>query len=247
MNVDHRPCLTISALLLLVMCVWMSSSFGRTLAPPPAAKLVLAPACSDGALMRPQVSRFILDDGSAFAPAAGQTNVSVCHTQESVRFKFNMTDVSIESPYETCNEPLYKADAVEAFVALDDPATSGPPFHYLEMEISPHGVLFVSSIDNSAGNCTKFSGSQHTCATSNITHTATIEPWGWSATLELPFDTLARFLNAPAGAKPTSLYANLFRIDAVGTQRTYSCWRPTFQSPACFHVPRDFGRIELSN
>ena len=51
-----------------------------------------------------------------------------------------------------CNDPLYEQDVVEVFVAPALP--DGEPMHnYLELELSPNGVLFSANVTNPNLTC----------------------------------------------------------------------------------------------
>jgi hypothetical protein len=189
-----------------------------------------------------QISHFQLDDGSGPAPAAGQTSARLCRTADALHVQWQSVDNDILSNFTACNEPLYKEDAVEIFLALDAPKDA--PFRYVEFEVSPRGVLFNSLIDNKSGNCSMFSGTPLPCVGTDVNASATRTADGWMAKLEIPF----LFLQLELGRNivNSTIFGNLFRIDENRTgDRTYSAWIATEASPACFHKPRYFGAMLL--
>lgn len=118
--------------------------------------------------------------------------------------------------------------------------------NYLEVEISPHNVLFYSKIFNPNLNCTNLEGSLQQCAGSGLKWDAGIEDVYWWVYLQVPF----YLLGAPGGATqlqaiPYTWKGNFFRIDILNDVREFSCWSPTYTSPACFHRPEYFGDLSL--
>lgn len=165
------------------------------------------------------------------------------------------------------------------FIALQDTRVGEPPWRYVELEISPHNVLFEATsayssvapshrrraVTNESGDCRNFTGVPHPCNASALAwHTNrtagaateargrpvahTPHPDGWQVQLDVPFQTLARLL-ASSNSQPHALWVNFFRIElerSVGRRR-FSAWRATYANPACFHVPRAFGRLLLND
>jgi hypothetical protein len=189
-----------------------------------------------------QIAQFQLDDNSAPAPPAGQTSARLCRTVDALHVQWRSIDTDVVSNFTACNEPLYKEDAVEIFLALDAPHVA--PFRYVEFEVSPRGVLFNSLIDNKSGNCSMFSGSPLPCVGTGVNASAVLTADGWVADLEIPL----LFLQLELGRNivNSTIFGNLFRIDENATgDRTYSAWIATDASPACFHKPRYFGALLL--
>ena len=137
------------------------------------------------------IDRFELDSGSGLPQQ--QTRVALCRTKQMLSIAFAANDSAIDSPYRQCNDPLYKYDAVEVFVALADTRRDPPPVHYVEIELNPYGAMFLAAIDNRSGNCSDFRGAQAACSTSGIQHSAATVPGGWTAQLSIPFDELVCF------------------------------------------------------
>lgn len=63
----------------------------------------------------PPVLTFSFYNGSADPTAS--TTASICHTPSSLRITWHCIDKEIISPYQSCNDPLYNADAVEIFIS----------------------------------------------------------------------------------------------------------------------------------
>lgn len=189
-----------------------------------------------------QITQFQLDDSSGPAPSSGQTSARLCVADDALHVHWRSVDNYIYSNFTSCNDPLFKQDAVEIFLALDSPRSA--PFHYVEFEVSPFGVLFNSLINNPSGSCEKFSGSPLSCAGTGVNASAARTADGWTADLAIPF----LFLELELGINllNSTIYGNLFRIDMDRSGvRTYSAWVSTDASPPCFHKPQYFGALQL--
>ncbi|KAH3761812.1 hypothetical protein Pelo_6297 [Pelomyxa schiedti] len=185
------------------------------------------------------LSAFILDDGSG--KAVQQTNVTLCHDDNGIQVEFGCVDDNPRNPYTECNDPLYEYSVVEMFVAPASDA-SAAPYVYVELEVSPNGVLFVANITNTNGDCSGISDVLLPCSTSGLEWSATRDDANdrWSASLYVPFSLW------PGKSSADTWLANFFRIDTPkGMSKEYSCWSPTMASPACFHRPKYFGSLEL--
>jgi hypothetical protein len=134
-------------------------------------------------------TKFVLSDGQGFPKQS--TIVYGCHTNHSLRFKFECHDSVIISTFEKCNDPLFQQDAVELF--LTDP-NHVDLHHYVEIEISPNAVMFVSFIQNEGLSCSTLNGTLQNCASIGINWHAEIAPGGqsWWAFVEVPYEVLYR-------------------------------------------------------
>lgn len=114
---------------------------------------------------------FFLSDCSR--PALQRTYLKACYTASHLFFHFYCLDNNIYNPYTRCNDPLFQygaskpkyllshygnhllpfcVDVVELFIA-PQPANGQPTQHYIELELSPNSVLFVSNITNPYLDC----------------------------------------------------------------------------------------------
>lgn len=169
-----------------------------------------------------------------------------CFTNEAIHFKFVAQDFKIQSNFTKCNEPLFKMDAVETFLGHVTFGSSYDLHHYWELEVNPHGALFLAKITNPELTCVNLTGDQQTCATSGVHWEAGHLASGWWAYVAVPW----KLLGAPGGAEqmqhqPYEWRGNFFRIDLLSSGRQFSCWSPTFSNPACFHRPNYFGQLKL--
>jgi hypothetical protein len=202
---------------------------------------LLVPQCSDIG-NRFQITQFQLDDSSGPAPSSGQTSARLCVADDALHVHWRSVDNYVYSNFTSCNDPLYRQDAVEIFLALDSPRTA--PYRYVEFEVSPFGVLFNSLITNPSGSCAKFSGTPLSCAGTGVNASAALTADGWTADLAIPL----LFLELELGINVlnSTIYGNLFRIDLDQSgAKTYSAWVSTDASPPCFHKPHYFGALQL--
>ncbi|GAM19900.1 hypothetical protein SAMD00019534_030750 [Acytostelium subglobosum LB1] len=200
------------------------------------------PRCEVGSTM---ATDFFLDDGSA--PAIQQTAVNVCYDDEYIYLKPMCTDNDIMSPFTECNQDLFQSDVFEVFISEG----FNQPTNYLEVELSPYGVLFVSNVANTDNDCSGITDTLIDCGASGIQYNSTATPTGWLGYLALPFSTIQNATYAASAVRPdsygTQFRMNMYRIDTPSQTyvKEYSCWNPTDKSPACFHVPSTFGYITL--
>jgi hypothetical protein len=192
-------------------------------------------------------TRFILADCSG--PARQSSIVKACWTPTSLRLFYLLRDDYILNPYRSCNQPLYQYDAVEAFI--------GPHVeevhHYLEMELSPHAVLFVSNITNPNLVCQGIKGDPLSCSLFDYKAALNHTYGGWWGEVGIPWFVLYRYHpqfrdNMAALPVGSSWRINFFRVDqpAQGRAKEYSCWSCDYSSPPCFHKPAYFGTIHIS-
>jgi len=197
------------------------------------------------------VKDFILADGSTRAKQ--QTTVFMCYNSQWIYIKFNCSDNHIYSPFTKCNQPLYQYDVVEVF--LTSPTTNNEEsnlHNYVELEVSPNGILFVSRINNTLLRCGGFIGTEIPCNETGILWYAARydSKNNWWAYLQIPW----RLLNFTAEienfvetqSRKINWRGNFYRIDSPkNLPKEYSCWSPTMSTPPCFHKPAYFGYLDL--
>jgi len=190
------------------------------------------------------IREFTLDDGSR-SPLQ-QTSVHACYDDKFFHARFDCVDNNIYNTYTQCNSPLYNQDVVELFIGSKSHSS---PAHYIEIEISPNNVLFVSNVTNYSGNCSNFQGNEIDCDQSGVKIVTyrSDKTNSWWAQVAIPFALVQTLPGAEWSTLPSTLAVNFYRIDEPKeTQsREFSCWSPTMASPACFHKPDYFGNIEL--
>ena len=134
--------------------------------------------------------------------------------------------------------PLWEEDVVELFIAPG----AGTPEVYFEFEVNPLGALFDARVESPHG-CREGMRVDRGWDCTGIVWSAGIdEPSAkWQARLRVPWEALV----VGGGPLPTVWRANFYRIKrgAVGADE-FSCWSPTLTSPADFHRPHRFGRLE---
>ncbi|KYR02957.1 hypothetical protein DLAC_00440 [Tieghemostelium lacteum] len=194
------------------------------------------------------LSNFRLVDNSTVA--SEQTFASVCYDEEYLNIQTTNFDDNIYSPFTDCNDDLYKADAFEVFLAYG----SNQPEFYLEIELSPMGVLFVSKIYNPGDACSTISGTLIDCGQSGIIYNATVYDQfnTWVGTLRIPLELIYQTSSSSSSEgssqplTPSTLRFNMFRIDVpLNSPMQFACWNPTDANPPCFHIPSAFGYMNF--
>ncbi|KNC48150.1 uncharacterized protein AMSG_04379 [Thecamonas trahens ATCC 50062] len=189
---------------------------------------------------------FVVSSGARQAPVH-RTVAKVCHLTgdgyAGLFFEYTAQDSYIYNPFTECDDHLYEYDAVEVFIApgLGYPAQA--PQHYVEIEVSPKGVLFESHITNPDDDCAGMTGDLMACNATAIEARARVTPDGWTAAVYVPYVTVAPGAHPP----PSAWHLNMFRIDVVSPSagEQFLAWSPTYKSPPCFHVPSAFGKVVL--
>jgi hypothetical protein len=145
--------------------------------------------------------------------------------------RFDGRDRGVVATLTGRDDPLWKEDVFEVFLAPAD-----PPTVYYEFEVNPLGALFDARVESPEGrresmkvdvswNCPGFSARVRR------------REGAWSAVLRIPLAPMA-----PGGA--LSWRANFYRIDRGDTDE-YSAWSPTGADPPDFHRPDRFGFLTL--
>lgn len=165
-----------------------------------------------------------------------QTSVAAYYDDEYLTFVFRCDDDEIVATYLEHDEPLWKEDVVEVFLA---PEGLTP---YFEIEVNPLGTTFDARIDSPDGvRATMKTDLAWTChglfAALRRNGQQTLE-----VVIPLPVASL--------GKSPRSgdeWRANFFRIDRSATHGDdFSAWQPTGKSPADFHVAAAFGALRFA-
>jgi hypothetical protein len=193
----------------------------------------------------------ILADGSAAAAQA--TAVRVAWNEAGLWVRFECADRDAWGTYGRRNDPIYREEAVEVFLAPGQ----ADPRGYWELEVSPLGTLFAARIHNPTGRRADLVADTSWPARGLAWHAAAAgrgEDW-WAA-LAIPWGAFA-VTGAVAtgtgggwdgGATPPRLWrANFYRIERPRDgPAELSCWSPTLTEPPDFHRPARFGTLELA-
>ncbi len=184
-----------------------------------------------------EVPHFALDhlaDGTG--PPAQPTRVRLCRDEQALYVRFDCADRDAWGTYERRDDPIYKEEAVELFLAPgeDDPA------RYYEFEVSPHGVLFDAAVHNPTSQRADMTADPSwDCPGLRWQAGAGAAAQDWWAALAIPWSALGP-------DRPEVWRANFYRIERPRDGAPeFSCWSPTLTSPADFHKPARFGVLEL--
>lgn len=178
-------------------------------------------------------SQLVLSE-SGRPPAQG-TAVRVCHTTEALFVRFDCEDEDIWGTYAMRDDPLYREEAVEVFLAEGE----RDPVQYYEIEVSPKGVLFDAVVRNSTSRREDLvADTRWDCPGIRWSARVLPEERRWLAALAIPWSGIG------ASGVPRTCRANFYRIERPrGGEAEYSAWSPTHARPADFHKPSRFGRL----
>ena len=199
----------------------------------------------------------MLADGSAVATQ--QTVVRVARDARALYVRFECADRDAWGTYRSRNDPIYREEAVEVFLAPGE----ATPRRYWELEVSPLGVLFAARVHNPTGRRADLvADTAWACRGLEWTAGAAAAAGhgqDWWAALAIPWAELAdggetaggpALADLPAGCRggqlPSRWRANFYRIERPRDgEAELSCWSPTFTAPPDFHRPERFGVLEL--
>jgi hypothetical protein len=203
------------------------------------------------------------------APPAQATLVRACWDEAALYVRWDCADRDAWGTLTRRDDPLYTEEVVELFLAPGET----DPHTYVELEISPAGVLFDGRITNPSGrgqgivadtawDCPGLawaSGSdrgevpQDWTASLAVLHGVPVEQLvvrredaqDWWAAVALPWRGL---LPAGAVAPPRLWRANFYRIERPrdGGAAEHTAWSPTFADPPDFHRPARFGVLAVA-
>jgi hypothetical protein len=158
---------------------------------------------------------------------------------------FVCNDTDIWSPYTSRDQHLWNNDAVEVFIDTDT-----VPNTYVEIEVSPHNILFDSfitdpkNIDFEKTASFDLSG---ICTAVTVNGTMDIHEDKdrlWIAEMSIPFTNLVENFKGIEPGK-TIWKINFYRINVdKGKKPEDYAWSPTYGS---FHVPSHFGILTFGS
>lgn len=173
-----------------------------------------------------------LADGSGAPQQA--TTVRLCWDDEALHVRFDCEDRDAWGTFEKRDDPLWQEEVVEVFLA----AGEEDPVDYMEIEVSPLGVLFDAQIHNPTGLRADMTADlSWDCPGLRWQAGRGAERQDWWAELSIPWE------------KPSRIWrANFYRVERPRDgDPEFTCWSPTLASPADFHKPARFGWLELGD
>jgi hypothetical protein len=189
----------------------------------------------------------VLSDAVTSAPPELPTRLRLARRDGLLLVRYDCRHRGIVATLTRDNDPLWKEDAVEAFLSFED-----PPRRYLELEANPLGARFSAWVtwsgdfvptsppalatpsphgegDRGVRLGLRACMAVETFDFPGFEASVRVHPRRWSALLRVP-------LPAPL---PAALRANFFRIDRKAGE--FSALFPPRRDPPDFHVPEAFG------
>ena len=159
------------------------------------------------------------------------TQLVLSHDGECLTALFLGADDGVAATFLRHDEPLWKEDVVELFLAPERPS------RYFEIEVNPLGTTFDAVIDSpDLDRATMTADLGWTCE--GLAAFVRTTPASLDVVVRVPFASL--------GASPEGEWrANFYRIDR-GSADEYSAWQPTMKTPPDFHVPHVFGGLTFA-
>ena len=168
--------------------------------------------------------------GDGAAPRLA-TRLALYHDGDCLTALFLGEDDGVQATYLGHDEPLWKEDVVELFLAPERPS------RYFEIEVNRLGTTFDAVIDSpDLDRATMTTDLAWTCQ--GLFAAVRTTPASLDVVVRVPFASL--------GARPEGEWrGNFYRIDR-GSADEYSAWQPTMKTPPDFHVPRVFGGLRFA-
>ena len=156
------------------------------------------------------------------------TTVQVCRDSGALYVRFVCEEDHTVSDYTKRDEPLYEQDVVEIF--LDEEGTGR---RYVELEVSPHNVIFDAVIKNDGRTVEALTEWDAAGLETRVDTQKNKRIY----TIKLP---LVHFAKMPEAG--TSWRVNFYRIDeSPEGKREFQAWSPT--GSINYHVPSRFGTL----
>ena len=156
-----------------------------------------------------------------------------------------------------CNGAIFNQAVAELFISPLNEQDLDPHCYY-EIDISPHSVMFESSIVNHNLDASSFGGTELECASSGIRHAAAIdyEANSWSAKILSPWSLITSPIKCEypgyTGEMSKVWRFNIYRIrlqqdtsSCSISKCEYNALNPTDKSPPSFHHPKKFAVMVL--
>lgn len=174
----------------------------------------------------------VLADGSGAPEQA--TTVRLCWDNETLHVRFDCEDRDAWGTFKERDDPLWQEEVVEVFLAPGEE----DPVVYMEIEVSPLGVLFDARIHNPTGLRADMTADlAWDCPGIRWQVGRGAKRQDWWTELSIPWE------------KPSKIWrANFYRVERPRDGAPeFTCWSPTLTSPADFHKPARFGLLELGD
>ncbi len=156
--------------------------------------------------------------------------------EKQLAIYFKAIDPDIWGTYTRPNDPIYREEVVEAFLAPDPSDLT----HYFELELSPRNVPFAAKITNDSKVKVDLSWQLNWQTEVFVQGTLDcrddIDEF-WLALMLLPVSELDSSLKAGDVWR-----GNFYRIDRT-PQDEHSALFPVLTTPANFHTPQRFGQL----
>ena len=191
-----------------------------------------------------KISPIMLKDnglGIEAKKVALQTYVKACYDDSNLYFFFHCEDPDIWTSFTHRDEHLWKNEAVELFIDVDD-----VPETYVEIEVSPANVLFDSyivdtlNIDVAKTALFNLKGIRTAADMSGTLNKRDDKDNHWTVEIVIPFSDLANETIEQV-TNTTQIRINFYRLDKnQGMERRAYAWSPT---GGRFHKPSYFGNL----
>jgi hypothetical protein len=191
-----------------------------------------------------QITPIVLKDnrfGNEAQELELQTYVKACYDNSNLYFFFLCEDPDIWTSFTQRDEHLWKNEAVELFIDVDD-----VPETYVEIEVSPANVLFDSyivdtlNIDVAKTALLNLKGIKTAVAVSGTLNERDDTDDHWTVEIAIPFKDLANETIKQV-TTATEIRINFYRLDKnQGMERRSYAWSPTDDR---FHKPSYFGKL----
>ncbi|MBW7456029.1 carbohydrate-binding family 9-like protein [Paenibacillus sepulcri] len=175
-----------------------------------------------------KIERIALSDVVSGGVPQALTYVQMHWNAEGLYIRFTSQDDYVVSDFTQHDEPLYEQDVVEVFIDEE-----GDGKEYLELEVSPHNIVFDAYITNDLKGKIEARTEWHFDGLVNSVRT---QEGGWTLyDIHIPMRNFKRPI--AAGMK---WRVNFYRIDdKPDGVREFSAWQPT--GKVNFHMPGKFG------
>ena len=238
----HKYILVLSSLILLIQCA-VDRTSEHTIEALYTSVSPIIDGDENDAIWK-QITPILLKDnrfGNEAQELELQTYVKACYDENNLYFFFLCEDPDIWTSFTQRDEHLWKNEAVELFIDVDD-----VPETYVEIEVSPANVLFDSyivdtlNIDVAKTAQLDLKGIKTAVAVSGTLNKRDDTDDQWTVEIAIPFTDLANETIKQVTTE-TDIRINFYRLDKnQGVERRSYAWSPTNDR---FHKPSYFGNL----
>ena len=168
------------------------------------------------------------------------SSATVFHDEEYLYIGFRCLDKDIHSSFSKRDEHLWKEEAVEVFIDVDE-----SPNDYFEFEVSPRNVIYdsyiVDPVNIDVAETLKYNmkGIKTAVHVAGTVNKRKDEDQYWTVEIALPLKELVADYH-PDKLSSYQWDINFYRINDDDSEMKYMAWSPTEGS---FHQPTKFGKI----